>query len=256
MRYKVLRPVLALCGFATVAQGVTQAGRAILHGVIVDSAGAPLRGVEIHAARPVSRAVSDDSGRFRLDGLESGAQRLSVRRLGLAPETLTTTVSDDATSFLRIILRDQQARPTEASVAGGAAIASRFEGFERRRSRQNGGQFITRQDIERIQPTATSDMVRRMQGIRLVDSMGVVLAVSTRGPKMQMVAGRSIPVQCVVRIGIDGQVRESYFAMNTIPLQDIYGIEVYAGAASLPSEFSGARRDAACGLIMIWIRSQ
>ena len=75
---------------------------------------------------------------------------------------------------------------------------------------------------------------------------------------MVMLGGRGppTPVQCVVRVGVDGMLKEPYFPINSIPPHDIYGVEVYAGAASLPTEFSGARKDASCGLIMIWTRSR
>lgn len=133
----------------------------------------------------------------------------------------------------------------------------RLRGFEERRARRTGGaQFISRADIDRIMPAATTDLIRRMQGVRVVDSMGVSLAVSTRGPKMQMVNGRPVAVQCVIRVGVNGAVQEPYFPMNTIANGDIHGIEIYSGSGALPAEFGGARRDASCGLIMIWTRAR
>lgn len=135
------------------------------------------------------------------------------------------------------------------------AGASRVAGFDRRAAQGGNGQFITRADIERRRATATSDLVRRLQGLRIVDSLGVSLAVSTRGPKVQMIGGRPVPVQCVLSIGVNGSLQEPSFPMNSVAVADIHGIEAYVGSASLPPEFGGARRDASCGLIMIWTRA-
>ena len=56
------------------------------------------------------------------------------------------------------------------------------------------------------------------------------------------------------RVGVDGQIKEWGFPMDTIDPNHIHGIEVYNGPATIPSEYSGMRTDAYCGLVMIWTR--
>ena len=125
---------------------------------------------------------------------------------------------------------------------------ARYDGFEFRRQRRSGGQFITREEIERRDPKVTTDLLRRLQGLRIADSMGVPVAISTRGPKLKY----GILKNCVLRVGVNGTVSH-VLPLNSIPPVDIYGIEVYS-SASMPVEFSGSRRDGYCGLIMIWTR--
>jgi hypothetical protein len=62
-------------------------------------------------------------------------------------------------------------------------------------------------------------------------------------------------VQCVMRIAVNGFLKELDFAMNSIAPSDIYGIEIYAGPADIPPKFSGADADSYCGLIVIWTQS-
>jgi outer membrane receptor for ferrienterochelin and colicin len=214
-----------------------------------------LRGVEVRAGGGRWRVVSDDSGRFRFTTVDAGSHIVVARRLGLAPESLSTVVRGGETSYLRIVLRPEAAPIGEVVSSDTRVLSARHQGFEQRLARKNGGYFITRPDIDKRSPQVTSDLIRRVPGVKLVDSLGVMLPMSTRGPKVVLINNRPVPVQCIIRVGVDGSLKEPYFSMDHIAQQDIYGIEVYAGAASLPPEFGGARKDAGCGLIMIWTRS-
>ena len=55
-------------------------------------------------------------------------------------------------------------------------------------------------------------------------------------------------------MAVDGQLREWGFAVNNIAPEEIHGIEIYPGPATIPAEFASMKRDANCGLIMIWTR--
>jgi hypothetical protein len=45
------------------------------------------------------------------------------------------------------------------------------------------------------------------------------------------------------------------YSLNDIPANEIYGIEIYSGPATIPAEFRGALPNGVCGLVMIWTRS-
>ena len=45
------------------------------------------------------------------------------------------------------------------------------------------------------------------------------------------------------------------FSVDEIRPEEILGIEVYLGAATIPAEFSSVQHDAPCGIIMIWTKS-
>jgi hypothetical protein len=61
---------------------------------------------------------------------------------------------------------------------------------------------------------------------------------------------------CPLQVAVDGQLKEWGYAVNAIPPEEIHGIEIYPGPASIPAEYASMRRDANCGLIMIWTRRQ
>lgn len=231
-----------------------QSSRSIgsITGLTVDDRGAPVPGVEVRSGSRATTSGAD--GRFVLDSLEAGLRQFMARRVGYGPESLSVRFDPSRSDTLKFILSAVATSLDRLDVTGERETSTRLQGFERRRERKNGGQFITRADIDRRLPRETSDIMRWVQGVRMVDSMGVQLPVSTRGQKVDL-RTRLITL-CVMRVGVDGILKEPYFPMNTITTSDIHGIEVYAGAASLPPEFGGARKDAGCGLIMIWTRSR
>lgn len=134
-----------------------------------------------------------------------------------------------------------------------SAVPTRFDGFEARLKRgRAGGQFITRAEIEKRNPLVTSELLRRMQGFRIVDSAGTPVPVSTRGPKPTLTNRNNNMRACVMLVGLNGNV-SSGMTLNSVPPRDIHGIEVHTGS-TMPSEFSGARPDTYCGVVMIWTR--
>lgn len=119
-----------------------------------------------------------------------------------------------------------------------------------------GGKLITREQIERQDPVVTTDLLRRLTGLAVVDSQGVLVAISSRGMKMTPVKGGGMaPVQCVIPVMLDGMRMDATFAINSIPPAEVFGVEVYVGASSIPPEFNATRKDSICGLIAIWTRS-
>jgi hypothetical protein len=234
-----------MCATAIRAQ---PAGKGEIRGLITDSSGAPLAGVEILIANSDQTARSNERGQFRLMSIDFGRHVVVARRAGFSPDSLVVRVDSDRPQNVQLallpvtVLSDVEVYESR--------LSARVQGFEDRRLKRNGGQFITRREIESRSPVVTADLLRRMQGIRMVDSAGVTVAIS-RLPKVN----KMTVTNCMVRVGVDGSVKEHGFPVNLIPPEEIYGIEVYTRSGQLPPEFNSARKDSYCGLIMIWTRS-
>jgi hypothetical protein len=228
-----------------------QTPSSVLRGVVVDSASGPLAGVAISAAGSQVRTVTSQSGQFVLAPLAQGFHTIVAQRAGYAPESTTVTLNEGDTLDVRIVLLSVTVTNTVAE----AKPASVEHTFDRRRASRGGGRFITRADIERRNPRQVSDILRNVSGIRIVDSAGTTVAVSTRGPRTEANTDGSLRDRaCVLHVGVDGVTKDASFAMDNISPTEVYGIEVFAGAASVPPEFGGLRPEAWCGLIMIWTR--
>jgi outer membrane receptor for ferrienterochelin and colicin len=141
----------------------------------------------------------------------------------------------------------------EASGARGVSPA--MEGFYQRRTRATG-HFFTQDQIHSMQARMVTDILRRVPGanVRTVaGTQGGGQAVSmgrTTGASgnracdaIYYVNGQLFPVSADV--GINAFVRP----------HDIEAMEVYSGAARIPSEFNTGMRGTRCGVVVIWTRS-
>lgn len=249
---------LALTCF-TVAGGAQTAARrsagGVIDGLVTDSALAPLNGAAVTILQTTLRVETGESGRFRIVRIPAGSYLLTVRHLGFAPVASVVTVEPDDTLRLSFML--QPSIPVlDAAVARADQRASRLDGFDERRRHELGGRYITRAEIDAQSPVQTSDLMRRIMGLHMEDSLGVLVPVSSRGLKIvHDPTGGLATAQCVMRIAVNGFLREPDFAMNSIPPTDIDGIEIYPGPADVPPEYNGANADSFCGLIIIWTRS-
>lgn len=227
-----------------------------LVGSVVDAAtGAPLAGAVVETARGASRRARED-GSFALV-LPAGTDTLLVRLVGYAPQAVSVIVFASDTARIQVLLEPAPVVLEGVTVVDAAEERGpRLAGFERRRA-SGRGVFMTRADIQARSPVSIADLLRRVPSLTVMDSLGVKLAVSTRGRKLVMRARSAEPAApCVMRVGLDGQVKEWGFSLNSVQPEEVHGIEVYSGPASVPAEFGGARTDAYCGLVMIWTRAR
>jgi hypothetical protein len=225
--------------------------------VIDDQSGAPLGSVVIDASRgsdTLARVVTDEEGYFRTAVVADGDLVLTFRRLGYQAGKLSV----DALARQRpieVAMTAVARRLDEIAVASEQLPERRSarRDFDARAQRKMGGTYIRRSDLDKLQAARLSDVMRRVPGARIVDSSGVLLVASSRGYKVDMKRGDAM-TPCVMHIGVDGQIKEPGYSINTIDPLQIYGIEVYASPATIPVEFGGMRTDSFCGLVLIWTR--
>lgn len=80
--------------------------------------------------------------------------------------------------------------------------------------------------------------------------MGTILvAMSTRAFLQDFFNG-----PCVMRVVVDGLLQPSPDLRQLPPPDEIHGVEVFAGAASVPVQYAGIGEGKMCGLIAVWTR--
>jgi hypothetical protein len=265
MRHLVAALVAALIPLVAGAQSPS-----VLRGIVIDArTTAPVRDAQfslISGGDTLGRAQTDTGGRFEMT--LSGANlpptaMLHARRIGYRADSMRVSPSDGV--VLRLAL-------AASSVASLPAVVVRDSNgtpsaFERRARRNAGGTFIRLADIERLKPLHTSDLLRTVAGITLDDSAGIMRVVSQRSlrrtaatPRRVAVGGdtahvpSSDAVRCAMRVAVNGQLMDDSFSLNDVRPSDIAAIEMYVGAATIPTEFSSVQRGAPCGIVMIWTR--
>lgn len=226
---------------------VAQKGSAQVVGRIVDiTSGAAVPNADIVQLADGRRVVSDTLGQYVFPDLPTGIVRFLVRVRGF-PATLVNVALARGESLFRVIVLDstivgRSAAQSLPSVAVTAARppTSRFVDFERRRL-TGRGQYLVREDLERMGSTSLQDAVRGLRGVDVECGGG-------EGCAIRMARA---PMRCRPEYIVDERV-DDVFGPNT-PIRDIEGIEVYTGPSDVPGEFAG--RNSGCGVVVIWTRS-
>ncbi|HVX41116.1 MAG TPA: carboxypeptidase regulatory-like domain-containing protein [Gemmatimonadaceae bacterium] len=232
-----------------------QQSSASLVGWIRDSSGTPVANaqIEILRASPASAFVrivgsgrTNDSGWFAVRSLVPSAITVRIRRFGFQPQEFDFTLHDAKVDSVSVTM-PQSARLL-AAVRTDASVERRkkdLEGFYRRRAK-GYGTFITRDDIEARHTNTLSDMVRDLPGIRVVHA-----GTGRQGVRFDLSNAKAI--DCPPQYWIDGR-RVPNTDIDDYPATDVEGIELYAGPASTPLEFSQTASRYTCGTIVIWTR--
>jgi hypothetical protein len=208
-----------------------------LTGVVRDSAGAPVAHAQLSMRG--TRATSDSLGRYRLAAVPAGFDTLSVRRVGFAPFASGLDVAGGAERVFDVYLRAVPGVLPQVTTLADSADRIYLADFYRHRD-GGTGVFLNRREIEAKKALRTSDILRRLPGMRFV---------TDRGGRTQLRMSRS---NCAPDYWIDGQ-RAPLLNVDDVPLQDIEALEVYRGESGMPPELNN-RGNRECGAVVIWTR--
>ena len=216
---------------------------ASVHGVVRDSTGVPVSGVEVAVAGSGMRSRSNDSGAYHLAGLAPGPATLTARRIGYRAfrEELQLRDGDALTVDIHL--------STSATLLSGIQVTAPREPYESRlagfyaRMEHHVGRFVTRERIDRANNANLSALLREIPGVQIGANSMQGRVIRLRG------------ADCPPLVFIDGfPASAGEFDLDMIEPQSVEGVEVYSGAASVPPEFSGPRDLDRCGVIAIWSR--
>jgi hypothetical protein len=243
----VLASLLVAASHATRAQQPDSTRRdslpAVLIGRVTDSLGAGLAGAEITLFKSESiRAITGDSGEFRLTGLPAGTNVFNVRRLGYQPASFTAALKSGKTHRATFAL-SVSAQSLPLIAVSDTSRTHWLDQFERRRSTSRGT-FITRADILKRTARLGSDIVRTVPGVRVIPGRmgGLSQVYMNRGA-----GGRPcVPTMYVHNMPYSG-------VLDDFSADDIEALEVYVGISEIPPELDKNGRGI-CGVIVVWTR--
>jgi hypothetical protein len=232
---------------ATATHASPAAGTAALMLTVRDADGHPVP--IAHATVDDIGAVADDSGVVRLADVPAGSRVATVRALGYEPATVSLVLRAGATASERVTLgRSRVTQLGTVRVSARRAAMLDRTGFEVRRL-AGFGQFMTADQIARRQVDHLSDVLRTMPGVLLKPLQNGIgyLPMSARNAKGNL---------CPLTIYVDRMRYDLYDGTavdDVVNPTSIRGIEVYLGAAEVPSEFHDPRNS--CGAILIWTQA-
>lgn len=244
-RSHYVRLAVMIPGFALLSsRGVSQEGGSV-RGKVTAENGIGLSGATIVVAGTKVRALSDDSGTFRVTGLPPGQANIHVKRLGFLPDSASIQIAADGSAELNIKLAVAAENLVPVMVrARRISYSGRLAGYYERLDRRNGGVFITREQIDQDRPRTLSQLLQRVPGVTLVrlraGATGVRLRDRTCAPLIWL-DGNALP---------SGEVDLDSFQPNSLQ-----GIELYLGSTTAPTRYLASRDLSNCGTILLWSRS-
>jgi hypothetical protein len=215
-----------------------------IKGMVRDSLGLGIMGVQIALLGSPQHWETDDKGAFLLHKVPAGPLSLHIRRLGFRPDTVDLMVLAGKTIPLDITIDRVAIALTPVVINGRAFLTGWRVGYYNRRE-LGIGHFYTREDLERRNPAFLTDMFRMVPGARVEPSRGLI---------RNMVRFRGCRVPPLV--WLDGTpLGAGEFDLDALSPRSIEAMEIYSGTATVPTQFMSSRSIAsACGTIVVWSR--
>jgi hypothetical protein len=180
--------------------------------------------------------TTNSRGEFSFNGLTPGKYVIQASAIGFS--TLSSEIEVKALELLEIDFEvdGEVVRLPDVEVAETPNLPAEFL----RRSREGGGRYFHRAEIEQRNPRTVGDLLRTVAGMR----------VDCRGPVCRAVFARSSR-NCQPSYFMDGMPVDAAVVWMQPP-RDLDGVEVYSGPATVPPELN---RYGGCGAIVLWTRT-
>ena len=247
-RVTVRPPLVLAAGGASPGPSPGASPGAMLLISVVDSAARPVTDALVtltSAGQPRVRVRTDATGRALVSSMTPGAVTIEVRKVGLASGIIAAEIERGENSLPVVMQRALVPQLAAVRVVGDRTVNARHQDFERRRISGDATATITADEIARRNPVSTWQLLARVPSLLVLDSAGSIYARSRRMSN----------VVCWPRVAIDGLVLSGIPNLAQLPNpSDVFGIEVFAGAASTPIRHGGEGEGRYCGLIAIWTK--
>lgn len=239
------RGVTAVVVAGLLVAATTHAAAQVVRGQVKDrSTGKPALGVVTlidTAGTLIGRMPTGPQGQYALTAPRAGAFFLQFVGPGYGPYvTREFTLASGETRIMGLEAVPLPAVTLDTVIVEGRPVPSRLVGFYERKS-GGLGEFATREEIERWNPSLPTDVLRRMSSVNLVPVDLGYRVVSRRDQR------------CAPAVFLDGIYMGTGAEFDfdaVLTAEQIEGVETYSGAGQVPPEFN--RGD--CGAVVVWTR--
>lgn len=244
-----LAGIVTFVAISAVAPSELSAQAGVLRGTVTDSAGRPLRGVEIISINTNRSARTNADGRYTLTRLQWGQQVIMARLPGFRPSESAVNMLDENTPDKDFqLFAIVQAIDTVRITSHDGCAAYDYAGFECRR-KAGIGQFRGEAEIKALRPLYWADMFEGLDGFRKEPYFNTVTA--SQDWTVASVTGW----RCLME-GWNGRHKQA--ADELTRTADIVAIEHYDVYEKVPAAYKRLAwpngQDKPCALIMYWTR--
>ncbi|MDT0632154.1 carboxypeptidase regulatory-like domain-containing protein [Rubrivirga litoralis] len=251
------RPALLALGLLVVTTAASaQDTTRLLVTVVDDSTGAVVAGAIVGLMGGTIQAVSGADGLARLD-LPPNIYVVHVKADGYDPITFTTSVDGAEVAGTAGLLPAARALDEVVTTAERPRRDLDQVGFYTRRA-EGRGAYLDRAELDLKGQGQLAAVLIGMPGVKVQrwsePPLGTrLVAVSSRGGMGP--DGLRSAAPCPMRIYQDGVKigDDQDFDLTQHETEGLAGIEVYAGPATVPTEY---RQFTPCGVILLWTRSE
>jgi len=268
--------VVAALLLSSIAQESSAQGEISGRVLAPDSGRPPVQGAEASISKLGRRALSDSSGRFRLQDVPPGQHVVVLRAIGFRSESSTVTIDfDEVVSSDVVLTRSTGTLLPERVVSASAPTPTPARLVEFMERREAGvGHFISREQLAKAEGglRKTGDLIAILPGVnarkggnkvwiatgRATSTGCAFCTMSVEQLNRADVAAGARPA-CFMDVYLDGAMvfdsrhpENGLFDVNSVSPEHIAGIEAYSSAAQVPAKYN--RTGAGCGVLLIWTR--
>ena len=207
--------------------------------------------------------VTGPSGRAIAADVPPGVITVRTRRIGYMEGVVSATVKVGRNTVPIVMSAVSTPTLDTMRVVGDRVTRGRLGEFEQRRLDKSATASFTRDDILKRNPTAIWQMLTNVPAVNVTDGFSgdhpgdySVVAKSNRGQMTRLENSKP----CYYLVMVDGVPQaptppQEYFDLRQLPHPDqIHGVEIFAGPASIPLQYGGTGSGKWCGLIAVWTR--
>ena len=219
-------------------------GNGKLNGRVLTKSGAPVAGAHVQMDATTAAAVSGPDGRFTLDGLPTGTQTVSVRKLGYTVTDQAVEVMAGAPATVSLVMENYI--PTLAAVV---TVGQRDKDMERigytQRKRQGMGVYRDGDQLPRGL-TVLGDALSTIPGLKVVH-------LNTGSGTRNVITGANGVNSCLTFV-VDGAAWKDLDGSSNIEdfvrPDELEAVELYA-ASTVPMQFV-VPGQSGCQVLVLW----
>jgi hypothetical protein len=224
-------------------RGPRLVGDGRLTGVVTAvSGGRPLSGARVNITNG-AQVRANERGEWTLSAIPTGTRMLEVRAVGFYPVTIPVDVYDGAGPVQIAMSTVKAVLDTVKVIATRTGNRNLLEFNQRKRS-SGTGRFLTGEEIQARNPTATSDLFRTIPGVSVDRDRNGDEILTMRGN----LSGRCQANVYLNRTSLRGLSANDINGF--VRPNELLGVEVYSATGAPP----GFSEQNGCGSIIIWTR--
>jgi hypothetical protein len=212
-------------------------------------------GVELFALKGTLVARGDTAGVIQVPLPGTAPFEGELRKVGYVASSVHLTGREAGDSAV-VLLAPASAQTLGAVAVTESAPILRYADFGRRMKSGRPGIFLTENEIAKGGHIRLTDLFRRFPSLKVMNEGNKVLVVSSRSKKSFFPMSKQDIADlgpCIFQVRLDDVRMELGYDMDELSREDIHGIEVYSGPASIPADYA-SMNDGWCGLILLWTK--